>query len=176
MFLHFNLGTTFDKLERFKDVVHSMETVLKLDSEHADALNYLGYSYADRGINKEEALELTRRAVSLKPDNGYYVDSLGWAFFKLGRLEEALKEIQRAAFLVGDDPVIYEHLGEIYVKQNLPDQAKQAWVRSLDLDPSNASLLERFQEEGYGDPQLEERIRQAINNVSNQKLPVETTP
>ncbi|HEY6073031.1 MAG TPA: tetratricopeptide repeat protein, partial [Anaerolineales bacterium] len=109
--LHFNLGTAYDKMNRFDDVVRVMETAIQLDPHHADALNYLGYSYAERGIKIEQALSLTRQAVALKPDNGYYVDSLGWAFFKSGQLGEALTEIKRAAALVGDDPVIYEHLG-----------------------------------------------------------------
>ncbi|MBI3356905.1 MAG: tetratricopeptide repeat protein, partial [Nitrospirae bacterium] len=108
--LHFNLGTAYDKMNRFEDVVRAMETALSLDPHHADALNYLGYSYAERGIKIDQALSLTRRAVALKPENGYYVDSLGWAFYKSGLLAEALTEIKRAVALVGDDPVIYEHL------------------------------------------------------------------
>ena len=82
--LRFNLGAAYDKLDRFPDVVREMEAVLALNPDHTDALNYLGYSYADRGINGDEAVELTSRAVALKPDNGAYVDSLGWALFKVG--------------------------------------------------------------------------------------------
>lgn len=167
--LYFNLGTAYDKLNRFDDVVRAMEMALKLDPHHADALNYLGYSYADRGINAEEALALTKQAVSLKPDNGYYVDSLGWAFYKMGRLDEALTEIKRAVALVGDDPVIFEHLGEIYLKQNLQHDAREAWLHSLELDPSNAKLIERFRERGMGDPAQEERVRRAVRRVSEQK-------
>ena len=76
--LRFNLGTAYDKLGRFPEVVQELERVLEIDPQHADALNYLGYSYADRGVNVEQALQLTKRAVALKPDNGYYIDSLGW--------------------------------------------------------------------------------------------------
>ena len=82
-------------------------------------------------------MELTRRAVALKPDNGAYVDSLGWALFKVGRVAEALREIQRAAELVNDDPVIFEHLGEIYLTQEHQEAAKDAWIRALKLDPRN---------------------------------------
>ena len=164
--LHFNLGTVYDKLNRFDDVVRAMESALKLDPKHADTLNYLGYSYADRGIKIPEAVELTQRAVSLKPDNGYYVDSLAWALFKMGRLDDAKAEITRAATLVKDDPVIYEHLGEIYLKQNLSQEAKEAWLHSLELDPSNAKLIDRYKERGFGDPTLEERVREAKRRVS----------
>lgn len=150
--LHFNLGTAWDKLDQFDEVVREMEQTLKLNPDHADALNYLGYSYADRGINVEEALKLTQRAVELRPHNGYYVDSLAWALYKLGRVDEALETIQRAVALVKDDPVIYEHLGEIYLLQNERDKAREVWLHSLQLDSTNESLKQRFQEVGFGEP------------------------
>ncbi|MEC4674385.1 MAG: tetratricopeptide repeat protein [Nitrospirota bacterium] len=154
--LRFNLGTSYDKLGRFQDVVRELEAVLELDPQHADALNYLGYSYADREVKVEQALELTQRAVALKPDNGYYVDSLGWALFKIGRLQDALKEILRAAELVKDDPVIFEHLGEIYLIQKDRARAKEAWIQSIQLDPANHKLVERFREVGFGEPPVVE--------------------
>ncbi len=150
--LRFNLGATYDKLGRFADVVREMEAVMELNPDHADALNYLGYSYADRGVNIERAVALTQRAVALKPNNGYYVDSLGWALFKMGRIEEALVEIKRAAELVKDDPVIFEHMGEIYLVRNDRDKAKQSWLRSIRLDPTNGKLQDRYRNEGFGDP------------------------
>ncbi len=174
--LHFNLGTAYDKLNRFDDVVRAMEMTLQLDPKHADALNYLGYTYAERGIKIEEAVSLTRQAVSLKPNNGYYVDSLGWAFFKMGLLDEALAEIQKATMLVKDDPVIFEHLGEIYLKQNRVPDAREAWLHSLELDPTNDKLIERFQSRGLGDPRLEERVRQAKSRVSEHPPSPQTIP
>lgn len=174
--LHFNLGTAYDKLNRFDDVVKTMEAVLRLDPHHADALNYLGYSYTERGIKIEEAVSLIQRAVTLKPDNGYYVDSLGWAFFKMGRLDEALVEMKRAVSLVKDDPVIYEHLGEVFLKHNYVPEAREAWLHSLELDPSNVKLMERFQDQGMGDPASEERIRQAKRRVSQNPSEQAATP
>jgi tetratricopeptide (TPR) repeat protein len=150
--LHFNLGTAYDKLDRFDKVVQEMEQTLELDPEHADALNYLGYSYADRGINGEKALSLTQRAVALKPQNGYYVDSLAWALYKLGRIEEALETIQRAISLVSDDPVIYEHLGEIFLVREEQAKAREAWIQSLQLDSTNEALKKRFRDAGFGEP------------------------
>ena len=164
--LHFNLGTVYDKLNRFDDVVRAMEAAIKLDPHHADALNYLGYSYAERGVKIEQALSLTKQAVALKPSNGYYVDSLAWAFFKSGLLTEALTEMKRAVALVGDDPVLYEHLGDIYSKQRNLSEAREAWLHALELDPSNNKLMDRFRELGMGDPTQEERIQQAKRRVS----------
>jgi Flp pilus assembly protein TadD len=164
--LYFNLGTVYDKLNRFDDVVRAMETAIKLDPHHADALNYLGYSYAERGVKIDQALSLTKRAVALKPSNGYYIDSLAWALFKSGLLTEALTEMKRAVALAGDDPVLYEHLGDIYAKQRNLSDARESWLRALELDPSNNKLMDRFRELGMGDPTQEERIQQAKRRVS----------
>ena len=150
--LHFNLGTAYDKLDRFDDVVREMEQTLELNPEHADALNYLGYSYADRGINVEEAVALTQRAVAIKPHNGYYVDSLAWALFKVGRTDEALEMMQRAVALVSDDPVIFEHLGEIFMIRKEHEKAREAWMHSLQLDSTNDALKQRFRDIGFGEP------------------------
>ncbi len=150
--LHFNLGTAYDKLDQFDHVVREMEETLKLNPEHADALNYLGYSYADRGINVEEAVSLTQRAVALKPHNGYYVDSLGWALYKNGQIDEALEMMQKAVTLVSDDPVIYEHLGEIFLLQEQHEKAREAWIQSIQLDSTNEALKQRFRDLGFGEP------------------------
>lgn len=174
--LHFNLGTVYDKLNRFDDLERAMETALSLDPHHADALNYLGYSYAERGIKIDQALSLTKRAVALKPENGYYVDSLGWAFYKSGLLSEALTEIKRAVSLVGDDPVIYEHLGDIYLSQEKLSDARDAWLRSLELDPSNEKLLQRFREQGMANPAYEDRIQQAKRRVAEKAQTQQATP
>jgi tetratricopeptide (TPR) repeat protein len=163
--LHFNLGTVYDKLNRFDDVVRVMETAIKLDPHHADALNYLGYSYAERGVKIDQALSLTKRAVALKPSNGYYIDSLAWALFKSGMLTEALTEIKRAVALTEDDPVLHEHLGDIYATQRNLSEARESWLRALELDPSNSKLMDRFRELGMGDPAQEERIQQAKRRV-----------
>ena len=117
----------------------------------------------------EEAIALTKQAVALRPTNGYYVDSLAWAFFKKGLLSEALTEMKRAVALVGDDPVIYEHLGEIYLKQQHLSDGREALLHSLELDPSNDKLMQRFRELGLGDPDKEDRIRQALRRVSDRK-------
>ena len=164
--LHFNLGTVYDKLNRFDDVERVMETAIKLDPHHADALNYLGYSYAERGVKIDQALSLTKQAVALKPSNGYYIDSLAWALFKSGLLTEALTEMKRAVALAGDDPVLYEHLGDIYAKQRNLSDARESWLHALELDPSNNKLMDRFRELGMGEPTQEERIQQAKRRVS----------
>jgi tetratricopeptide (TPR) repeat protein len=94
----------------------------------------------------------------------------------MGRLDEALVEMKRAVSLVKDDPVLYEHLGEVHLKQHQLQEAKEAWIHSLELDPSNVKLMERFREQGMGDPTLEERIRQAKRRVSQHPSEQAATP
>ena len=81
-------GALFDKQGNFEKMVAEMKEVLRLNPNHADALNYLGYSYAERGIHLEEALTLVQKAMDLKPNAGYITDSLGWVYYKLGRLRK----------------------------------------------------------------------------------------
>ena len=89
--------------------------MLTLQPENSHALNYLGYMWADNGENLEQALELIRRAVDLDPNNGAFVDSLGWALFRLGEFEQARRHLERANQLVPRDSTILEHLGDVYV-------------------------------------------------------------
>ena len=147
--LHFHLGATYDKLGRFDALVSEMKMAISIDGKHAMALNYLGYTYAERGVFLNEAVDLIRRALTIKPDDGYVVDSLGWAYYKQGNLKEALAMLEKAASLVPDDPVILEHLGEVYLKENQRDQSMKAWAHALKLDPKNEKLKIRFKEAGF---------------------------
>ncbi len=167
---HFNLGTAYDKLGRFEELVGEMQEAIRLDPKHADALNYLGYTFAERDMRLEEAVGLIQRALAVKPQNGYYLDSLAWTYFKMGRAQEALEEMKRAVTVVPDDPIFFEHLGEICLTNNLLPDAREAWLRSLELDPSNRKLAERFKAKGFGDPAADERIRKAQQRQSQSSL------
>jgi len=118
----------------------------------------------------EEAVALIQRALAVKPQNGYYLDSLAWAYYKMGRFQEALAEMKRAVAVVPDDPVFLEHLGDIFLTQNLGGEAREVWLRSLELDPTNHKLAERFKAKGFGDPATEERIRKSQQRLSNKAL------
>ena len=142
-----------------------METAIKLDPHHADALNYLGYSYAERGMKIDQAALLTKQAVAFKPSNGYYVDSLAWAFFKSGLLAEAMTEMKRALRSSGMTPCSMS-IWVKFTQATKPLEAREAWLHALELDPSNNKLMERFREQGIGDPTQEERIQQAKRRVS----------
>ncbi len=159
--LHFNLGLAYDKLKQFDRFVTELEEAIRLDPKYAEALNYLGYTYAEKDMKLDEAMDLIKRALAVKPDDGAYVDSLGWTHFKLGQWDDAVRELERAISLLPDDAVIHEHLGEAYLKKSRRDEARESWLRALELDPTNVKLIERFKTTGFGDPEAEERFQRA---------------
>jgi tetratricopeptide (TPR) repeat protein len=119
----------------FEKMIAQMNEVLRLEPNHADAMNYLGYSYADRGIHLDEALKLVLKAMSLKPNMGYITDSLGWVYFKLGQYEKASVELEKANQLTPNDPVITEHLADSYFHLRRTEKAIELYEKALKLDP-----------------------------------------
>ncbi|MBY9065363.1 tetratricopeptide repeat protein [Hyphomonas sp. WL0036] len=113
------------------DLKHALE----LRPENATILNYLGYSWIDRGINLEEGFSLIRRAVILEPLSGHIVDSLGWAYYRLGKYEEAVDFLERAVELMPGDPTLNDHLGDAYWMAGRHLEAGFQWNRALKLDP-----------------------------------------
>ena len=105
--------------------------VLDLDSSNATALNYMGYMLADRGIRLQEALKLIRKAVEQEPMNGAYLDSLGWAYFKLGEYELAEENLRKAVERTQSDPTVHMHLGDLYEKTGRIRLAAAQWQISV---------------------------------------------
>jgi len=114
--------------------VRAFRRVIAIDPKHAESYNFIGYMYAEKGVNLPEAIELIQKALALEPDNGYFIDSLGWAYYQQGRYPEALRELQRAVALAKDDPVLFDHLGDAYLKNGLASEAISAWERSLGVE------------------------------------------
>ena len=98
--------------------------------------------WAERGENLEEARELVQQAVALEPNNGAYVDSLGWAHYQLGDLDEAKRYLERAAELIPDDAVIFEHLGDVYLELGDASKAREVYEKALELGSENAGEVE----------------------------------
>jgi tetratricopeptide (TPR) repeat protein len=139
----FLLGTAYERTGRHEQAVEQLRRVLALEPDFHAALNYLGYIYAERGENLEEALALVRRAVSLEPDNGAYVDSLGWAYYRLGRFEQARGYLERATRLDPGDATLHEHLGDVYVALGQTEKAREVYRRALELGDDNAEQVRR---------------------------------
>jgi len=110
-----------------------MEQVLYLQPDHAEALNFIGYTWADNNTNLEQALEYIARADRLRPNNGYIIDSLGWVYYRLGDFEQAARKLQRAVSLVPGDPHIHDHLGDVYHSMNRQEEALQSYQKALEL-------------------------------------------
>jgi Flp pilus assembly protein TadD len=130
----FLLGAAYERTGRRELAEAALRRTIELAPDFHAALNYLGYTFADGGYNLEEAVQLVRRAIAFDPDNGAYVDSLGWAYFRLGRGEQAQLLLERAARLEPDDAVLHEHLGDVYAALGHKARAREAYQRALDLD------------------------------------------
>lgn len=141
----FEYGLLLEQDGAQKQAIAHMEKVLRLKPDHAEALNYLGYTWADNNINLEKALDYVQRAMRIKPGNGYIQDSLGWVYFRMGKLDQAVEEILKALELEPSDPHIYEHLGEIYHEQGNLQKALQAYQKARKLFKKQADK-KRMQE------------------------------
>jgi tetratricopeptide (TPR) repeat protein len=147
--LLFRLGASLEREQKGGEAVGVFERLLKVKPEHAAAMNYLGYYWADRGENLEKARAMIQKAVDLDPGNGAYLDSLGWVLYKLDRLEEAEKFLKEAAALTPDDPTILDHLGDVAIRKGEVDKARDLWRKALTMKPED------------GGKKLEEKLRKA---------------
>src|SRR6185436_19140484 len=117
-----------------------LKEALKLFPDQPHVLNYLGYSWIDQGVNLDDGMKMIKRAVEQRPDDGYIVDSLGWAHYRLGNYDEAVKSLERAVELKPDDPTINDHLGDAYWKTGRALEARFQWSHARDLKPEPEDL------------------------------------
>ena len=136
-FFFFQLGAACERSGDLAKAEEYFQKCLQLVPDFAEALNYLGYMWAEHDMNLDQARQLIEKALKLEPKNGAYLDSLGWVLFKLHQPKEALDYILKACDLLEEpDPAVFEHLGDIYAALQQPDKAREAWRKSLALQPS----------------------------------------
>jgi tetratricopeptide (TPR) repeat protein len=142
-----------EKLKQFEGSETDIQTALRLSPEQPELLNYLGYSWVDRGRNIPEALAMLEKARSLRPYDGYIVDSVGWAYFQLGRYEDAAKTLEAAVLLVPGDPTINEHLGDALWRAGRHIDARFQWSHALTFadDDTDKAALERKLKSGLSE-------------------------
>lgn len=152
--LAFQYAAMLERQQRFAEAEQAFRAVITRDPRHAPALNYLGYSLVDRGERLDEGLGLIRQAVEIDPTNGAYLDSLGWAYFKLGRLADAEGHLREAARQLPRDSVVQDHWGDLLAKQGRWAEAVEAWRKSLAGD---GETIDR--------QQIERKIKDAQNKT-----------
>ena len=135
--LYFQLGASHERMKGFKEAEDYFRKALALSPDFAEALNYLGYMWAERGENLTEARSMIEKALKLEPKNGAFLDSLGWVFYKMDQPAEALKHILQAIeYTEEPDSTLFDHLGDIYAALKKTDQAREAWRKALKLGPT----------------------------------------
>jgi len=134
---YFQLGAVHERSGDFEQSETYFQKCLEMSPDFAEALNYLGYMWADRGVKLDQARKLIEKAVKLEPKNAAFLDSLGWVLFKLNQPRPALEQLLKAVeFAEEPDATLYDHLGDIYMALKDPEKAREAWRKSLSIEPN----------------------------------------
>jgi tetratricopeptide (TPR) repeat protein len=133
--LFYSRGIAYERADKWDKAEPSLQKALELQPDQPLVLNYLGYSWVDKGLRLDDAFKMIEKAVQLRPNDGYIVDSLGWAHYRLGHYEEATKHLERAVELRPQDPTINDHLGDAYWRLGRKNEARSQWERALLFKP-----------------------------------------
>jgi tetratricopeptide (TPR) repeat protein len=152
--LYYSFGIALDRSDHWNEAEAAFEHALKLEPDQPLVLNYLGYSWVDRGVKLHQGLAMIEKAVKLRPEDGYIIDSLGWAHYRLGEYKKAVKYLEKAVELVPDDPTINDHLGDAYWRDGRPVEARFQWRQALEFGPHKEEIkpIEAKLERGLGPP------------------------
>jgi len=144
---YFNYGAAAEQAGLYEKAANLLRKSIALDpANSAEAYNYIGYMWADHNMNLDEAEAMIKRALESEPNNASYLDSLGWVEFRKGKFDQALNDLLHAAKSVErDDPVVFEHIGDTYLKLNRVPEALDAWQKALALDPKNKTLADKIE-------------------------------
>ena len=159
----FIFGSIYEREKKYDQAELTFKKVLTADPLNAAAANYLGYMLADRGVRLDESVKYIQKALQLEPNNGAYLDSLGWAYLKMNRLDLAELNLEKAAHRITSDPTIHEHLGRLYLQMGKQEQAQAQWERALKEWPGAVSSDFDGQEAAKLQKELDE-LRQRMAN------------
>ena len=169
----FQRGIAYERLREWDKAEPNFKRALELNPEQPQVLNYLGYSWVDKGINLDEGMKMISRAVELRPNDGYIVDSLGWAHYRLGAFDEAVTELERAIELKAGDPTINDHLGDAYWRVGRKIEAVYQWNRALIGDSDDVDKAKVKEKIANGLPPVE---KDAENTAKKEVAPVPPAP
>jgi tetratricopeptide (TPR) repeat protein len=133
-------GICYERSKQWDKAEADLKKSLELYPDQPHVLNYLGYSWIDQGVNLDEGMRMIRRAVDQRPDDGYIVDSLGWAYYRIAKFDEAVRYLERAVELKPEDPTINDHLGDAYWRIGRTLEARFQWAHARDLKPEKEEL------------------------------------
>mgnify|MGYP000697501757 CR=1 FL=1 len=168
-------GIAYERLKEWPKAEPNFKKALELFPNQPQVMNYLGYSWVDMNRNLDEGLGLIRKAVDLRPSDGYIVDSLGWAYYRLGRFGEAVTELERAVSLKPDDPVLNDHLGDAYWRAGRRLEATFQWSHARDLKPEPDILASVQKKLAEGMPSLDPKAAGTPKPAAPQPAPVKKT-
>lgn len=170
----FQRGIAYERLKDWAKAEPNFRKALELNPEQAQVLNYLGYSLVDMNLNLDEGLKMIQRAVDARPDDGYIVDSLGWAYYRMGRFDDAVTELEKAIQLRAGDATINDHLGDAYWRVGRKLEAVYQWNRTLVSEGEDVNREHVKEKIANGLPPLDPN---ATNTVRNQtETPAQPTP
>jgi tetratricopeptide (TPR) repeat protein len=139
--IYYFRGICLERSKQWAKAEVDLKKSLELYPDQPHVLNYLGYSWVDQGVNLDEGMRMIKRAVEQRADDGYIVDSLGWAYYRLGNMDEAVKQLERAVELKPEDPTINDHLGDAYWRVGRVLEARFQWSHARDLKPEPEDLV-----------------------------------
>jgi len=139
--IYYFRGICYERSKQWPKAEGDFKTALELSADQPLVLNYLGYSWIDQGVHLDEGMRMIERAVEQRADDGYIVDSLGWAYYRIGNFEEAVKHLEHAVELKPEDPTINDHLGDAYWKIGRILEARFQWSHARDLKPEPEDLV-----------------------------------
>src|SRR5262249_42293687 len=134
-------GICYERAKQWPKAEADLKKALDLYPDQPHVLNYLGYSWIDQGVHLDDGMRMIKRSVEQRPDDGYIVDSLGWAYYRLGNMDEAVKQLERAVELKPEDPTINDHLGDAYWRVGRVLEARFQWSHARDLKPEPEDLV-----------------------------------
>ena len=143
--LFYARGIAYERTKQWPEAEADFLRALELEPEQPFVLNYLGYSWVDKGMRLDEARDMLDRAVALRPNDGFIVDSVGWVHYRLGEYPQAVESLERAVELEPGDPVINDHLGDAYWRVGRQREARYQWQRALSLEPDE-ELIEAIEQ------------------------------
>ena len=166
--LYYRRGTANERLKQWPQAEADLKKALDLSPEQPQVLNYLGYSWIDMGVNLDQGFKMLRRAVELRPNDGYIVDSLGWAQYKLGHYDEAVNNLEKAVALPPADSTINDHLGDAYWRVGRKQDAKFQWNHARDFGPDPDDLVKIVKKIENGLEDVEKQPVQADGSAAKQ--------